>query len=173
MSRSRSAVMLARTGATQEEIGAVAGTSRVAASHWLTGATKPNADRRAKLAKRWPDVTETGWDEAWVSEPSAPSERPLPLGLAGLRRGLEEEAAATFHKLRGRKDLTDAERAKALRELAVAVRELARMPQGAIVDHPEWPELEAAIARALDGHPAAAQALEDEMARLEAGRVTS
>jgi hypothetical protein len=173
LSRSRSAVMLARTGATQEEIGAVAGTSRVAASHWLTGTTKPSQERRARIFKRWPSVTIEGWDDPWGGETPAPVERPIPLGLAGLRRGLEEEASSTFHKLRGRKDLTDAERAKALRELAVAVRELARMPQGAIVDHPEWPELEAAIARALDGHPAAAQALEDEMSRLEAGRVTS
>jgi transcriptional regulator with XRE-family HTH domain len=165
--------MLARTGATQEEIGAVAGTSRVAASHWLTGATKPNADRRARIAKRWPAVTIEGWDEAWGGEQAAQPERPPQLGLAGLRRGLEEEAAATFWKLKRRTDLTDSERAKALRELAVAVRELSRMPPGSLVDHPDWPELEAAIGRVLEGHPEVAQAFEDEMVRLEAGRVTS
>lgn len=166
--RSKGAILLSRTQASQDEIGAVAGASRVAASHWLNGTTKPNPERRQRIHSRWPAVVPQSWDEPWEGDAETPRTRtPIPRGLAGKRQYIENIIDDLLQSANSRKDITEAERATVAHKCTMTLKELARMPAGALSEHPDWAELEAAIARILKAHPEAAQAFEDEMARLE------
>ena len=60
--RSQGAVLLVRTGQTQDAIAAEIGVSRVAVSHWMAGTKRPAAPARKLLAERF-KVPVEAWEQ--------------------------------------------------------------------------------------------------------------
>lgn len=179
MARSRGAFLLSRTGQTQDEIASHASVSRVAVSQWMNGATKPGKKKREVLSDVY-GIAEEAWDEEHAPRDSVrvPSSAPrisseeIPAGVLPKAAKLEEMALRLMTELQDDPESPPLERAKVMSSVAQTLNLLAKLTGqfdlGAqLFQLPTWKNIEAALERALDKHPAAARDVAEELRKLD------
>lgn len=178
MSRSHGAILLTRTGQTQDEIAERVGVSRVAVSHWMNGGTLPKPKKRDELLEAY-GIPATAWDEEPARKERPPSSPPMPAALTAVPDGvlpkaakLEEMALRLMTELQDDLDSPPLERAKVMSSVAQTLSLLAKLTGqfdlGAqLFQLPTWKRIELALERALDKHPEAARDVAEELRRIE------
>lgn len=195
MARSRGAVMLGRTGQTQDDIGAVVGVSRAAVAQWMNGSTRPGRPAREKLLATY-GIPAEAWDESArkpkappseipdgaplepTASPSqlpsapAPSPDPVPDGVLGKAKMLEDMAHDMLLDLRADTEAFPIEKARVMASIAQTLNLLAKLTGqfelGArIFKLPVWKRIEQAAEKALANHPEAAAAFAGELRAVE------
>ena len=180
--RSRAAVALERSCASQVDIAARLGVSQPAVAQWTSGATVPREDHQAKLAE-WYGIRVEWWAEP---EPVAALAAPVPVDsvddpeLGDGPNAARDAAAAMVRRLRGyrveasaRNDvaavvkLSELER-RALADFARVNGELSTSDEARLLKSPRWSAIRAALVRVLTPFPDAARAVADELERMEA-----
>lgn len=179
--RSKGALLLARTGATQQTIASRLGCTQQAAQQWISGITRPSKVRRGELRAVYAIPIES-WDEevAPASSPVAETEsesepRPratkLPVSAIGKMEAVEDMLMEQLAKVRADPLSTPAERCKVGRDCMAALDIIAKrrgeggtdMPKW--LRSPEWAKIAKAIREALEPYPEAAQRFEGDMRR--------
>jgi transcriptional regulator with XRE-family HTH domain len=178
---------LARVGSTQQEIATRVGVTHAAVNQWLSGQTRPSAQKRQTIAGIYgiaPDL----WEHA-TSDPPAP-ERPAPAaerdhapreraprerpadGVLGKAHRLEQMAHELMERVQADPNATPLEQARVMASVAATLNLIAKITGqfelGArIMRLPMWRKIERAIADALQPFPEAAAAVAEAMRRLE------
>lgn len=195
--RNHGAVLLSRTGQSQDSIALELGVSRVAVSLWMRGASRPSSrpaagrERSARevLAERY-GIPVSAWDEEPPKKAPASTSStaaklsPAPEAPAPARPAAPDDALALADELmgdvqRGIRELREdpealpLEKARVLaslgQTLAVVAKVTGAFDLGSrIFRLPIWKEIEAALSRGLAGHPEAAAAVARELRRTEA-----
>lgn len=177
--RSAGAILLARTGKTQDEIASrltACGlrVSRQMVGYWMSGDKRPRVERRALLETEF-GVPASSWDEApRESDPIRPrsrkpeetESREVPSGVLSKAVALERICDELWAGLTAETS-TPAERADVGKTIADVLYKLARLPTSRLTQHPDWPLVRRAVREALRGHPDAARALEEHMQAIE------
>lgn len=182
MRRNNGAVLLARTGQTQDAIAAEVGVSRVAVSHWMTGTKRPSGASRKVLAERF-RVPIEAWDEeapkrkarAATAAPdlAAPeAARPVPDGVLAMADELMADIRHGLDELRQDPDALPLEKARVRASLGQTLAILGKVTGAFDLGSrffrlPIWREIEGALGRGLAGHPEAAAAVARELRRVE------
>lgn len=188
--RSKGSAGLARTGLSQQDIGArVAAKTKKTVSHvavgkWLRGESKPDPDKRAALKKLF-GIEPTSWDEAGEtkSKPEPAHKKtgrtvePIPEGVAGKAQWLEKRVHNLMSELETDAESTPLERARVMASLASTLNLIAKitgqMDLGArFFQLPMWKNVERAIEAALEKYPDAAAAVGNALIALDASLVT-
>ena len=174
--RSQGAVLLARTGLSEETIATKARVSRVSVNHWVHGNRLPSKAKR-KLLKKHFGISEDAWELAAKPIPPPPAiaanvdAGPSEQDPFDLEVGFEEiarSAAAQLRALRVDTTLTYLERARATKELERTLDKLDRRQRGferAFLRSKKWQQLCQTMRAWLHAHP---EALADLEAALEA-----
>jgi transcriptional regulator with XRE-family HTH domain len=175
-SRTRAAIALARTGKTQDEIAACASVSRVAVCKWLSGASKPTADKREILEKHFA-IEPAWWEEAATRQRTAlATSKPVasaPPDVLARAAELEQMANGLLASLRLEAASTPLEKAKVMASIAVTLRQVVQLEflVGAhVMRTAVWSRIKRALERALQPHPEAAAAVARELRALEEER---
>lgn len=193
MARSRGALLLGRTGQTQDDIGAVVGVSRAAVAQWMNGSTRPGRPAREKLLATY-GIPSEAWDESARKPKAPPSETPVgsapleppalpppaqapdpdavPDGVLGKAKMLEDMAHDMLRDLRADTEAFPLEKAKVMNSIAGTLNLLAKLTGqfelGArLFKLPVWKRIEQAAEKALAKHPEAAAALAGELRAVE------
>lgn len=170
---------LLRRGQTQEVIATKLGVSRVAVSHWLSGATKPGAAKRVEIARAYgipPEAWDTPVGKKMKGKAAAKDEAPaaatIPDGVLGKARALEQMAHDLMAKLQNDEKSTHLEQAKVMNSVASTLNLLAKITGqfelgSRLFKLPVWVRIEGALQRGLHGHPEAAKSVAAELRRVE------
>jgi transcriptional regulator with XRE-family HTH domain len=172
-SRSQGAVVLARTGLTQEAISARTGISRPRISHYMTGQRKPGPANRAKLQRAF-GIEPGLWDVAPVESIAvAPTSTgtPAPASVFDMAGVLQTAVNDQLQKLTTDPSVTPYERSKLIEKLAEALHSIGKltgetldMSEERLLRLPAWRRVKDAIFAALRPWPeakvAVAEALE-------------
>ncbi len=184
MARSNGALLLARSGRTQETVAAESGCSRAAVGHWMSGTRRPNPAARKLLEERY-SIPAGSWDE-WPPKrraAAAAAASPPPEGAPGrtpatpdsvlLRAAqLETRVDRLFAKLDEDVGALPLEEARVIAAIAHTLGLLGKLTGqfdlgSRIFRLPVWREIERAIERGLEGHKEAAAAVARELRRVE------
>jgi hypothetical protein len=177
--RNRGSILLARTGLSQEAIAtSLGGVSRVSVAHWMSGATKPNAERREQLWKLY-GIPVTAWDEPAEMAKLEPAE-PKPAGaryavpesVLGKASVLEQMAHDLLVDLQVNEKSTPLEKARVMASVASTLHLLAKLTGQLelgekLLQLPQWRTVAKAIEEVLKRHPGALEDFENVMRELD------
>lgn len=175
---------LLELGVSVAQLSTCCATSPQGARKWLVGDSKPDAAKRKRIEKQWPDATSRGWEMA-PEQPARP-ERLEPVRSASRRAPIPEPAeqaddaepqtakeAAQVH-LASVQRMIDEARAdrrtgdeiklrelerRAVRDMAAFTGELSSADEAKLTQSATWKKLRRAILDALGPFPAACKSV--------------
>jgi transcriptional regulator with XRE-family HTH domain len=165
MKRSEAARLLARTGASQDEIAARAKVSRQAVGYWLRDEKHPSKAKRKLIEKHF-RVPIDAWDEpAKPTKMNGAAPPAAPFAGIDVDASYDELERAAFDLMayvRTDPDATPIERAKVMRSIAGTLHTLDTRQAGLekrILHTPRWKRIERALIATLRGFPEALKAI--------------